>query len=118
VLEVVGQVASFLPCGNGISIIATVTPAARHGVMGQLRLAKDILGKKFELRKAFAASRPVQRGPAIILYLSIVAGSNHNETILAREDLVGNNRGICCATVAQKTVPMFGCFGKTDLWKI
>jgi hypothetical protein len=67
VLEVVGQVAS-LPCGNGISIIATVTPAARHGVMGQLRLAKDILGKKFELRKAFAASRPVQRGPAIPVY--------------------------------------------------
>jgi hypothetical protein len=23
-----------------------------------------------------------------------------------------------CDIVAKKTVPMFGCFGKTDLWKI
>jgi hypothetical protein len=31
------------------------------------------------------------------LYLSIVAGSNHNKTIFAREYLGGNNRGVYCA---------------------
>jgi hypothetical protein len=51
-----------------ITILNSCDVGAELGVMGQLRLAKDFLGKEFELRKAFAASRPVQRGQAIPVY--------------------------------------------------
>jgi len=51
-----------------LSILNSCNVGAELGVIDQLGLAKDFLGEEFELRKAFAASRPVQRGPAIPVY--------------------------------------------------
>jgi len=50
------------------TILNSCDVGAELGVMGQLRLAKHFLGKEFELRKVLAASRPVQREPAIPVY--------------------------------------------------
>jgi hypothetical protein len=44
-----------------LTILNSCDVGAELGVMGQLRLAKDFLGKEFELRKAFAPSRPYKR---------------------------------------------------------
>jgi hypothetical protein len=51
-----------------LTILNSCDVGVELGVMGQLRLVKDFLSKEFELRKAFEASRPVQRGPAIPVY--------------------------------------------------
>ena len=51
-----------------LTILNSYDVGAKLGVMGQLRLAKDFLGKEFELKNAFAPSRPVQRGQAIPVY--------------------------------------------------
>ena len=44
-----------------LTIFNSCDVGAELGVKDQLRLAKDFLGKEFELRKAFAASRLVQK---------------------------------------------------------
>ena len=51
-----------------LTILNSCDIGAELGVMGQLWLAKNFLGKEFELRKAFAASRPAQREQAIPVY--------------------------------------------------
>ena len=50
------------------TILNSCNVGAELEVMDKLRLAKDFLGKEFELRKAFAELRPVQRGQVIPVY--------------------------------------------------
>jgi hypothetical protein len=51
-----------------LTVLDSSNVGAELEVMGQIRSAKDFLGKEFELRKTFAALRPVQRGQVIPVY--------------------------------------------------